>query len=167
MKIFTCTSVVGVIAAALGWDAYPPITLPDYDLRISTERRRARRNVQEVDPDFVVLVQPCTPWSQLQNLHQRSPEQCWWLQQKQEEDRGLLMVVQKVVQWQGDRHRAVVAESPLQALPWKDAPMIGSPNMSSALCDTCCHGKMRPDTADHVHKHTMAKGTERRRYAWP
>jgi len=162
IEIFTWTCMVSIIAAGMGWMTYQPITLPDFDMRDPVDRQRAREYLEDIDPDFVMLAQPCLPWTQLQNINQRTPQQCRDLQEKREADRPLLLFTEEVVHWQEARGRAVGSESPDRAASWKEPPMVAafsSEGMSSARCDMCAHGKRRPDTGEHVRKPTMVKGT--------
>ena len=71
LEIFTWTCMVTMTADKLGWEAFEPITEPGWNL--SEDRAKARTNLQEVDPDFVVLAPPCSPWSHMQLINQRTP----------------------------------------------------------------------------------------------
>merc|ERR1711965_310886 len=104
--------MVANTAAGLGWETLEPITLPRFDIRIPKDREAARRYFGETDPDFAAIAQCCTPWTKLQNINQRTPQQCRDLEVKREESRDLLCFVEEIVHFQADRLRAVVSGVP-------------------------------------------------------
>ena len=107
----------------MGWDAHQPITLPDFDLLQPAGRELARRYLQEVDPDLLVLSFPCTEWSQLQQINQRTPFQIRQLRRRRREQLHLLAFVNEMSQWQASRGRAVLVENPERSQAWDTAPM--------------------------------------------
>ena len=116
----------------------------------------------EVDRDFMVIAQPCGPWSQMQQMNQRTPHQIRRLMRKRQQHRSLLVFVEELVHWQAARRRAVVSESPVRALSWLEPPLqaaFSRPDMGAKVLDMCCFNKRRPDNNMLVRKTTMVKGT--------
>ncbi len=162
LEIFTWTCAMTIQAMTMGWETYEPITLPKFDLMTVDGRQNARDYIVYADPDFVFLAQPCTPWSIMQNMNQRNPEQIRRLHEEQERHRQLLTFVEEVVHFQHQRGRAVGSESPTTAASWKEAPIEAAfhrPGMSSTITHMCQYGKIRPDNGLPIRKSTMVKGT--------
>ena len=75
VEMCTWTCMVSVVAASLAWEVGVPITLPAYDLLTRKGREVARKALVATDPDFIVMAPPCTEWSQIQSVNQRTPMQ--------------------------------------------------------------------------------------------
>ena len=165
LEVFTWTHMVTECARLLSdhWECYEPITLPKFDLLTEDGRQKARDYIELVDPDFLMIADPCGPFSKMNiNMKQRTPEQVRRLHDKQEQSRAFLVFVEELVHYQYERHRAVVRENPATALSWKEAPMLAAfnrPGFASVITDMCMYDKIRPDNHMHVRKPTMLKGT--------
>ena len=82
------------------------------DMLTEEGRQDDRTYLQLVDPDFIMIADPCGPWSKMNlNMNQRTPEQIRRLHEKQENSRFLLVFVEEVVHFQHVRKRAVVREN--------------------------------------------------------
>ena len=58
LEIFVCSMTVSLLAAARGWQAGQPVSLPAFDLSRSEDRRQARRYVDHFEPDLFLLKWP-------------------------------------------------------------------------------------------------------------
>ena len=64
IELFTWSCMMTIVAGVVGgWDAFQPVTLPEFDLLTLNGREDARKYLAEVDPDFIMLAWPCSPWS--------------------------------------------------------------------------------------------------------
>ena len=68
MEIFTWAMAVSMIAHSRGWEVEEPLTLPGYDLLLKEDQVRAAKYMTEFDPDFILVVWPCTKWRVLQTF---------------------------------------------------------------------------------------------------
>ena len=162
VEIFTWTCMISMLAADRGWDAFEPITLPQWDLRRAADRAQASEYLERVDPDLLVVQTPCTPWSVLQQTNQRTPVQVRNLRHKKAEARSYLGWVAETVEWQRQRGRVVLHENPRKSMLWKEPPIeaaFSKPGTGVAKVDMCMYGKARPDTGELVHKPLTFKGT--------
>ena len=163
IEIFTWSCVMTMTAYDRGWETFQPVTLPHWDMRQRAHREDARKYLQDVDPDMVMISPECTPWCILQNWNQRTPLQCRELQRKKEDGRESLKFAEEVVQWQFARQRRVLVENPLGSMAWQEAPMIAAfsgPEAGSVAVDMCAYNLRRPGTGQLVRKSTMLKGSQ-------
>jgi len=146
----------------VGWDAHQPIALPDFDLLKLAGRGLAREYLQEVDPDLLILSFPCTEWSPLQQINQRTPIQIRQLHRRRREQLHLLAFVNEMSQWQASRGRAILVENPERSRAWNTAPMKAMcmhQRINETVTDMCCYNKRKPDTGNLVKKPTKLCGT--------
>ena len=104
------------------------MTLPGFDLLTLRGREAAREYLRKLDPDFVVMAPPCTEWSQLQNVNQRTPMQVRGRRRKRKLQRTVLSFFDEVAQWQHERGRhgdrtAWMLENLLRLLAWRQEPL--------------------------------------------
>ena len=161
-EIFTWSCMLTLMAGEMGWMSFQPVTFPEWDLRDSKDRGRARDYLRTMDPDFLFIAFPCGPWSRLQKLNAKTPYQCRRLAEKQRESRDLLVFTEELVYYQRDRGRAVGAENPESAASWNQPPLLSAfsgRDMREVTTDMCYHGKQRPDTKEYIQKPTKVKGT--------
>lgn len=92
-----------------------------YDLSTRQGLLKAAKVVREKKPRNLHFAPPCFPWSQMQNINQRNPEQCANLEEKREHSRKLLKNLDKLAEIQhcelgGDTS----GEQPWTATTWKE-----------------------------------------------
>ena len=121
VEVCTWTCMISAVAASLAWEVWEPITLPKHDLLTTRGREAARKALGAADLDFIALAPPCTEWSQMQSVNQRTPMQVRSLRRRRKLPRDLLAFFDEVAQWQHERGRhgdrtAWVIESPLKPL---------------------------------------------------
>jgi hypothetical protein len=164
VEIFTWTAMITMVAGTMmNWDAYEPITLPNWDLMVKQVRDDAMRYIERVDIDLAVIAWPCTPWSIMQNLNQK-PHQIRNIKLQQEEHRTLLLFVEQVAHRQYLRKRASLGENPAGSHAWQEPPIqsaFNRPGNSETVTHMCCYNKRRPDTGQLVKKATRLRGTKR------
>lgn len=90
--------MISITAASRGWDAWEPVTLPGFELLTLRGREAARNYFVKLDPDFIAMGPPCTEWSQLQNVNQRTPVQMRRLRRKRRLQLTVLSSVDEVAQ---------------------------------------------------------------------
>ena len=83
LEICTWTGNLSAEAAKRGWDVISPVTLETgYDLTTRTGRRMAMDVLEKEKPDLVVFAWPCTVWSALQNINNKTSEYAEKLQER-------------------------------------------------------------------------------------
>ena len=152
--------MVSIVGSVMGWHASEPITLPTFDLMRTDHQAEAWKYIMDLDPDFIMIAWPCTPWSQMQRINRRTPYQIRKLNLTRQEHRVLLKFVNKVVRYQVERRRAVLGENPEQSLAWKEPPIIAAfSDQASGKGHMCMFNKRRPDNDLLVRKGTRFDGT--------
>ena len=110
-------------------------------------RREFFRLLRKVCPDFVWLAPPCTVWSPLQNLTQRTPEQEYALEcERDYQEHVHLKFTDRVFEEQSDEGRDAAVEQPRRALSWKRPTferMLQRGHL--AQVDQCAYGAVLPD----------------------
>ena len=143
LEVFTWSCMMSRVAHTRGWQALEPITIESgWDLRIPAVQEQAMQYIHETQPDFVVLAWPCGPWSQMQNINQKTETQRQALRKKRTESRRtFLAFTRRVVLHQRATGRAVLGENPFTSKAWKQ-PEIDEAfsGMAVAVCDQCCYG---------------------------
>ena len=72
-----------------------------------------------------------------------------------------MCLVEKLVQFQLRRRRAVLGENPAQSLAYREAPIVSAfAQCTTGICDMCAHDKKRPDNGMYVRKRTRIDGTQ-------
>ena len=112
LEVFTWTATLSIMAAARGWTAHEPITLPHWDLLKDEDYNSALEYIDRVDPDLLVLAWPCTVWSKLKGYGKQTPYRRVRLVMRRKEQRKLLRFVRDAAQRQRRRNKAVVGENP-------------------------------------------------------
>ena len=167
VEVCTWTCMISTVAASLAWEVLEPITLPKYDLLTRKGREAARKALIAADPDFIAMAPPCTEWSQMQSVNQRTPMQVRSLRRRRKLQLGLLAFFDEVAQWQHERgvhgnRTTWMLENPLRSKLWVQAPMQATASMMSvgvAVTDACVWEKRRLDTGELVKKPTKVIGT--------
>ena len=75
VELITWTNMVASAATLQPdvWECYEPVTLPKFDISTPEGRSNARAYLYIVDPDLVVIADPCTAWSRMNlNMNQRT-----------------------------------------------------------------------------------------------
>ena len=162
LEVFTWTCLISHIAASAGkWEFLEPITIEaKWDLRDAQTRQRAFDYLKKVEPDLLVVAWPCGPWSVMQQVNQRTPQQVASLRQKRLESRRcFLSFVRQIVLWQRNRGGAVVGENPFQSLAWKQAEVLDAfAGCAEAVLDQCQYGLKHPTTHQPMKKRTRFMG---------
>ena len=117
VEVCTWTCMVSAVAATLAWEVLEQITLPKYDLLTRKGRDAVRAALLAADPDFIALAPPCTEWSQLQSVNQRTPMQVRRLGRRRKRLLVMLAFFDELAQWQHERgvhgnHTAWMLENP-------------------------------------------------------
>ena len=120
-----------------------------FDLSTRKGFLEAAKVFRKVKPRKAHFLPPCFPWSQFQNLNQRTPEQCADLQQKREHSRKLLKNLEKLAEIQhyelgGD----ISGEQPWKAGAWKEKTWSRMAKMAGGKfrVDGCRFGMKNPKT---------------------
>ena len=114
LEVFTWSCMISQVAVNRGWQALEPVTIESgWGLRIPEVQESAMKYIKEVEPDFIVLAWPCGPWSQIQNINQRTDLQRRALRQKRAlSKKTFLSFTRKVALYQRNAGRAVLGENP-------------------------------------------------------
>lgn len=164
LEIFTWSCMLSRVAHTRGWMALEPVTLEaGWDLRVPAVQERAMQYIYEVQPDLVVLAWPCSPWSQMQNINQRTETQRVALRRKRMQSRRtFLAFTRRVVLHQRSTGRAVLGENPFTSKAWKQPEIEEAfSGMAVAVCDQCCYGLRHPENKLPMRKRTMLRGQEK------
>ena len=164
LEVFTWSCMMSRVGHTRGWLALEPITIEaDWDLRIPATQERAMQYIYEAQPDFIVLAWPCGPWSQMQNINQKTDVQRRALRQKRAESRRtFLAFTRRVALYQRSVGRALMGENPLTSRAWKQPEVDEAfSGMAVAVCDQCCYGLKHPVTKVPMKKRTMLRGQEK------
>lgn len=109
-------------------------------------RREFFRLLRKVSLDFVWLAPPCTVWSPLQNLTQRTSEQEYALEcERDYQEHVHLKFTDRVFEEQSDEGRDAAVEQPRRALSWKRPTferMLQRGHL--AQVDQCAYGAVFP-----------------------
>ena len=118
-----------------------------YDLSSRQGFLKAAKAVRTNKPRNLHFSPPCFPWSQMQNINQRNPEQCANLQEKREHSRQLLKNLLKLAEIQhyelgGDTS----GEQPWTATTWKEKTWAKMTKMAGGRfrVDGCRYGMKHP-----------------------
>jgi hypothetical protein len=161
LELFTWTCMVSLVAAQQGWEFLEPVTLPRFDIQTWAGRKKAWNYIREADPDFIMSAWPCGPWSRMQQINQRNPQQIERLREKRRNQREVLMFVWKVTRWQKARGRVHAGENPEGSLAWKEDPIrVAYEGEGDVITHACRWGKKRPDTGMLIRKPTRIRGTK-------
>jgi hypothetical protein len=138
--------MISLAAAAQGWTVGQPITLPAWDVLDPRQQQDARAYVARFQPDLLIVAWPCTVWSRLQQINQRTPEQAARLRERRQEQRRLLLFVRDIVLEQRSLGGAVLGESPLSSLAWQEETLVQAfEGLPKSRTDFCAFGLRRPD----------------------
>jgi len=75
LEICTWTEQITKVARDRGWEALLSVSLETgYDLTTSVGRKMTMQVLEEQRPDVVIVAWPCTAWSQMQNINNKTPE---------------------------------------------------------------------------------------------
>ena len=162
IEIFTWSCMVTQVAFSRGFETYEPLTLPNWDLSQESVQKEAMNYLKEIDPDAIVVAWPCSPWSPLQHLNMRTPQQRRALRRKQiEARRTLLSFTRRVVLWQRRRGKAVIGENPHPSKAWNTPEILDAfQGCSEAVADQCQFGLKHPITKCAMKKRTRFMGQE-------
>ena len=161
LEIFTWTCLLSRYAYSIGWEFLEPVTLPGWDLLDPKIQQEAWSYLERSQPDFIMIAWPCSSWSNLQNLNQKTPVQRAALRAKRREARILLHFARRVALWQQNRGGAVLGENPLSSRAWQEPAIIdGFGSLSQGVCDQCCYGLKHPVDHQPLRKSTRFVGPE-------
>ena len=164
LEVFTWSCMMSRVAHTRGWQALEPITIEaDWDLRIPATQEKAMKYIYEAQPDFIVLAWPCGPWSQLQNINQKTEVQKRALRQKRAQSKKtFLAFTRRVALYQRSVGRALMGENPFTSRAWSQPEVDEAfSGMAVAVCDQCCYGLKHPVTRVPMRKRTMLRGQEK------
>ena len=101
-----------------------------WDFDQSEHRKLFLQRLQEEVPDEVLLAPSCGPWSRMQNINVRTPEQQEYLQELREWHHAVhLKFVQKVYETQVLQGGHAHVEQPAGALSWKTTSLSKLPGL--------------------------------------
>ena len=162
IEIYTWSCMVTRVAYARGWETFEPVTLPGWDIRSPEVQRQAFAYLEKIDPDVIVVAWPCGPWSPLQRLNVKTPQQRRALRRKRiDARRTLLSFTRKVVLWQRRRGKAVLGENPHPSLAWETEEIQEAfHGCAEAVADQCRYGLVHPVNKVPLRKRTRFMGNE-------
>lgn len=126
-----------------------------YDLSTRTGYRKAAAFLREHRPRNVHLAPPCFPWSQFQNLNQRTEQQIQNLMMKREDSRRLLKNLESLAEIQiKELQGELSGEQPWTASSWRERPWHRISKMAggSFRVDGCRFGLKHPKTGKLLRK---------------
>lgn len=160
VEIFTWTCALTQVACQAGWSTFEPVTLDSgWNLELRSDREKAFRYLQEIDPDVVVLAWPCSPWSTMQNANMKTELQREALHHKRRRARRtLLAFVKQVVLWQRSRGAIAIGENPISSKAWR-TPEIEEAFSGTAQVDfdQCMLGLRHPTSGIPMRKRTRMR----------
>ena len=162
IEIYTWSCMITRAAYARGWETFEPVTLPGWDIRLPEVQKQAFAYLERIDPDVIVVAWPCGPWSPLQRLNVKTPQQRRALRRKRlEARRTLLSFTRKVVLWQRRRGKAVLGENSHPSLAWETEEIQEAfHGCAEAVADQCRFGLVHPVNKVPLKKRTRFMGTE-------
>ena len=152
--------MVSQVAFQRGWEYLEPLTLPGWDLEKPQVQAEALRYFERSAPDLLVVAWPCSPWSQLQQINQRTRAQTLALQWKRARSRAtLLRFTREIVLRQRRAGRAVIGENPASSLAWRTPEILDAfTGCAEAVCDQCQYGLQHPEHRVPLKKRTRFMG---------
>ena len=76
LEICTWTAMLSMVAMERGWDVWQPASLETgFDLETREGQEQCWSYLEKIQPDAVGFAFPCDPWTQMQNVNQRTEEQ--------------------------------------------------------------------------------------------
>ena len=113
-----------------------------YDLLKRTHRKQVFRELQEADPDLLVICPPCGPFSILQNLNlQRGDGRAMEL--KLSEGKEHLRFGMRLYEWEIRRGKLAVFEHPATSRAWEEPEVkriLSMPEVQRVRADQCRYG---------------------------
>ena len=148
-EVYAGQSNLSRAMANLGYEVTTFDITSGWNFEKGHHRREFFKLLRKVCPDFVWLAPPCTVWSPLQSLTQRSEEQLHSLQcDRDYQEHVHLKFTGRVFQEQCDENRDAAVEQPHRALSWKTPTFRKMlQNGHVANLDQCAYGAVLPD--DH------------------
>ena len=68
--------MLSMVAMERGWDVWQPASLETgFDLETREGQDQCWAYLEKIQPDAVGFAFPCDPWTQMQNVNQRTEEQ--------------------------------------------------------------------------------------------
>ena len=105
--------MVSQVARSRGWQVGEPVNLESgFDLLTIGGQRRCNDYLRSFQPDAVVFAFPCTTWSVMQQINQRTPQQKQRLEERRKEQRKMTKYVAEVAEWCRQREVKFLMESP-------------------------------------------------------
>ena len=126
-----------------------------YDLSTRTGYRKAASFLREHKPRNVHLAPPCFPWSQFQNINQRTEQQIQDLRMKREVGRRLLKNLESLAEIQiKELQGELSGEQPWTASSWRERSWHRISKMAggSFRVDGCRFGLKHPKTGKLLKK---------------
>ena len=146
-EVYAGQSNLSKAMSALGYEVTTFDLNSGWNFEKAHHRRAFFKLLRKVCPDFVWLAPPCTVWSPLQNLTQRSEEQLHALQcERDYQEHVHLRFTDRVFQEQLDEGRDSAVEQPDHALSWKTMSFRKLLEKGyRAHLDQCAYGAKLPD----------------------
>lgn len=163
VEIFTWTCMISQMAADRGWSFLEPVTLESgWDLTLPHVQDQAMDYLEANRPDLVVLAWPCSPWSPLQGLNQKTWTQRRALAAKRRQSRRtFLSFVRRVTHWQRARGGAVIGENPAASQAWLQPEIEQAfEGLPHCVVDQCQYGLRHPVSGMPMRKRTQLVGQE-------
>ena len=113
-----------------------------YDLTKARDRRQVMKQLQEADPDLIVICPPCGPFSALQHLNV-AQHGYKTLQLKLAEGKEHLTFGMRIYEWQARRGKSAVFEHPATSAAWLEEVVqrvLQLPNVIRVRADQCEYG---------------------------
>ena len=164
LELFTWTCMISLCAVHRGnWEMMEPISLPNWDLFRADDREAAIQYLRKADPDLLVVAWPCGPWSVLQGLGNKTPQQLHQLGLKRQKARILLRFVKQAVMEQRARGGAVLGENPVGSIAWQE-PTIQEAleGLPEVITDMCQYGLKKPKEDHEAEEEYLRKRTRLR-----
>ena len=156
LEICTWTAMLSMVAMARGWDVWQPASLETgFDLSTRDGQGKCWTYLEEIQPDAVAFAFPCDPWTQMQNVNQRTEEQRDDLQKRRIKHRNITRFVRKVAKWQHERGAIFYTEQPATALSLKLPEIRDVAELcNTGITDMCMYQLRCPETKAHLRKRT-------------
>jgi len=158
LEICTWTANVTKTAVRRGWDEVSPVTLESgYDLTTPTGRKMAMEVLEKHRPNLVVFAWPCTVWSSLQYINNKTAEYAENLQAQRKRQMSLLQFVLWVFLWCVQHGSVFVGENPQSSLAWQTEPLRKLLSHEKTLVTDfpqCAFGLQDPQSREPMRKNT-------------
>ena len=148
--------MLSMVAMARGWDVWQPASLETgFDLSTRDGQGKCWTYLEEIQPDAVAFAFPCDPWTQMQNVNQRTEKQRDDLQKRRIKHRNITRFVREVAKWQHERGAIFYTEQPATAQSLKLPEIRDVAELcNTGITDMCMYQLRCPETNAHLRKRT-------------